>query len=196
MNYDTVLPTFRLEAGTAIAQAQPKSTAPVTLASPALEVMTDLTQVKAATTGPGTTLRQAEQTMVYQGVRMLFVVSDMPSIEGLITSSDLQGEKQMRAVHERNLHYDDLCVADVMTGLSSLDAVAFERMRTAVVGDVVATLKRFGRNHLLVVQDATAQTPRRVRGVISRAQIERQLGVAINITPIANSFSEIERALS
>ena len=195
MNQNTVLPTFRLEAGTAIAQAQPKSTAPVTLDSPALEVMTDLTQVKAATTGPGTTLRQAEQTMVYQGVRMLFVVSDMPSIEGLITSSDLQGEQQMRAVHERNLHYDDLCVADVMTGLSSLDAVAFERMRTAVVGDVVATLKRFGRNHLLVVQEATAQTPRRVRGVISRAQIERQLGVTINITPIANSFSEIERAL-
>jgi hypothetical protein len=36
----------------------------------------------------------------------------------------------------------------------------------------------------------------RVRGVISRAQIERQLGSMIEITPIANSFSEIERALA
>src|SRR5256885_16874234 len=108
MNHETVLPTFRLDAGTAIAQAQPKSTAPVTLDSPALEVMTDLTQVKAATIGPATTLRQAEQTMVYQGGRMLFAVSDMPSIEGLITSTHLQGEKQMRAVHERNLHSADL----------------------------------------------------------------------------------------
>ena len=31
--------------------------------------------------------------------------------------------------------------------------------------------------------------------MISRSQIERQLGTAIDLTPIANSFSEIERAL-
>jgi hypothetical protein len=46
-----------------------------------------------------------------------------------------------------------------------------------------------------VVQGATAQTPARVRGVISRAQIERQLGAPIDLTQIASSFSEIERAL-
>jgi hypothetical protein len=34
-----------------------------------------------------------------------------------------------------------------------------------------------------------------VRGVVSRAQIERQLGTTIEITPIANSFSEIERVM-
>ena len=196
MNRDVVLPTFRLEQGTAIAQANPKNNLPVTADSPALEVMTDLTLVKAATIGPSTTLRQAEQTMVYQGVRMLFVVSDMPSIEGLITTTDLQGEKQMSLVHERSIHYDDLCVAVVMTGLSMLDAIDHDRMRTATVGDVIATLKRFGRNHLLVVQSSTPLSPRRVRGVISRAQIERQLGETVEITPIANSFSEIERALA
>ncbi len=195
MNHDAVLPTFRLEPGTAIAQAHLKTTLPVTLVSAALEVMTDLTQVKAATIGPSTTLRQAEQMMVYQGVRMLFVVTDMPSIEGLITATDLQGEKQMRLVHERNVRYDELCVADVMTDLSMLDAIDHARMRTATVGDVIATLRRFGRNHLLVVESATGQSPHRVRGVISRTQIERQLGQAIDVTPVANSFSEIERAL-
>ena len=195
MNRDAVLPTFRLEPGTAIAQAQPWHASSVTLDSPALEVMTDLTQARAATTTPSTTLRQAEQIMIYQGVRMLFVVTDMPSIEGLVTTTDLRGEKQMRLVHERNVRYDDLCVADVMTDLSMLDAIDHERMAAASVGDVVAALKRFGRNHLLVVQRATDQTPRRVRGVISRAQIERQSGLAISITPIASTFSEIERAL-
>jgi len=195
MDHVAALPTFRLGSGTAIAQAQPKNTSAVTLDSPALEVMTDLTQVKAATINPAITLRQAEQMMVYQGVRMLFVVTDMPSIEGLVTATDLKGEAQMRAVHERHVRYDDLCVADVMTGLALLEAVDFERMRTATVGDVVATFKRFGRDHLLVVQSATEQTPRRVRGVISRTQIERQLGSPIDVTPIAISFSEIERAL-
>jgi CBS domain-containing protein len=196
MNHAAVLPTFRLEPGTAIAQAQVMATPPVTVGSPALEVVTDLTLVKAATIGPTTSLRQAEQVMVYQGVRMLFVVTDMPSIEGLITTTDLHGERQMRLVHDRKVHYDDLCVADVMTGLPMLDAIDHERLRSATVGDVIATLQRFGRNHLLVVQGATAQTPRRVRGVISRAQIERQLGRVIDIAPRANSFSELERALS
>lgn len=56
--------------------------------------------------------------------------------------------------------------------------------------------KRHGRNHLLVLHVATASTPRRVRGVVSRAQIERQLGQPIQLTPIAGNFSEIERALA
>jgi CBS-domain-containing membrane protein len=196
MNPDDPLPTFRLEAGAAIAQAHPGNAVPVTLDSPALDVMTDLTQVKAATANPSTTLRQAEQMMIYQGVRMLFVVTDMPSLEGLITTTDLHGERQMRLVHERNLHYDELCVGDVMTGLAMLDAIDYEGMGRATVGNVIATLKRFGRNHLLVVQSAADQSTRRVRGVISRAQIERQLGQAIELTPIASSFSELERALS
>ena len=196
MNRDAALPTFRLEPGTSIAQAKPWHHSPVTLDSPALQVMTDLTQVKAATTHPSTTLLQAEQMMIYQGVRMLFVVTDMPSIEGLITATDLRGDKPMRVVHERNVHYGELCVADVMAGLSMLDAIDHDLLKAARVGNLIATLKKFGRNHLLVVQNVTDQTPRRVRGVVSRAQIERQLGTPIDIAPIASSFSELERALA
>jgi CBS-domain-containing membrane protein len=195
MRPDAPLPTFRVEPSTSIAQTQPQSSTPVTLHSPAVEVVTDLTQVKAATTTRTTTLHQAERTMINQGVRMLFVVTEMPSFEGLITTTDLHGNKPMRIVHERNLRHDELCVADVMTELSALDAIEFERLASATVGDLVATLQRCGRNHLLVVQAASATTPRRVRGVISRAQIERQLGQAIELNEIASSFAEIERAL-
>jgi hypothetical protein len=195
MPRDNALPTFRLEPGLSIAQTLPSSSVPVTPDSPALQVMTDLTLVKAATTHPATPLPRAEQMMIYLGVRMLFVVTDMPSIEGLITTSDLRGDRAMRTVSERNVHYDELCVADVMTALSMLEAIDLERMRTATVSQVVATLKRFGRHHLLVVEGATATTPQRVRGVVSSAQIGRQLGTPIEIAPIASSFSEIERAL-
>ena len=195
MNQDIPLPTFRVEPGTSIAQAEPWNTHPVTLDSPAQEVMTDLTLVKAATVHPSTGLRQAEQAMIYLGVRMLFVVSEMPIVEGLITSTDLRGDKQMRVVSERHLPFDELCVADVMNGISSLDAMEYARIRTARVGHLVATLQHLGRNHLLVIEQAGAQGAHRVRGVISRAQIERQLGTTIEITRIANSFAEIERAL-
>jgi CBS-domain-containing membrane protein len=195
MSPEAALPTFRLGRGTSLAEAPPADSAPVRLVSPAIEVMTDLTTVRAATTHPATTLRQAEQAMIHRGVRMLFVVTEMPVVEGLVTTTDLGGDKQMRVVHERHLHYDELVVADVMTGLGALDAIDYAQLRGASVGNVVATLRRVGRNHLLVVESASAQAPRRVRGVISRSQVERQLGTAIDITPIANSFSEIERAL-
>lgn len=196
MNHESVLTSFHLEAGTAIAQTQARSTAALTLDSPALDVMTDLTVMRAATTHPSIKLRQAEQMMIYKGVRMLFVVSEMPSIEGLITAADLHGDKAMRVVSERAGHYDELCVADVMTALSSLEAIEFERIGSATVGQLVTTLKRVGRDYLLVVQAATPNSPRRVRGVVSRAQIERQLGTALDVAPIASSFSEIERALN
>ena len=195
MNPPAALPTFKLESGTALAQAGPPNPTPVTLDSPALRVMTDLTQMRAATTHPSTSLREAEQIMIYQGVRMLFVVTDMPAVVGLITTTDLHGDNQMRAVHARGLRYDELCVADVMTETALLDAVDYGRMQSASVGDAIATLKRFGRNHLLVVEAATPQTPRRLRGVISRSQVERQLGAVIDMAPIASNFSELERAL-
>lgn len=197
MNRNAVLPTFRLQPGISIAQAEPWQTQAVTLDSPAVSVMTDLSRVKAATVHPSTQLRQAEQAMIYLGVRMLFVVSEMPQVEGLVTTTDLHGDHQMRLVHERGLHWDELTVADVMTELSMLDAIPFAAMRTASVGDLIATLKRFGRNHLLVVEAGDAHGPQhRVRGVVSRSQIERQTGHTIDITPIATTFAEIERALA
>ncbi len=195
MNPDTVLPTRHLKAGTSIAQAHPWQYEPVTLASPALEVMTDLTQFKAASAMPSISLEQAEQKMIYLGVRTLFVVEDMPKILGLVTSTDLQGDKPLRLIEERRLARDRIMIADVMTPLADLDAIDFDSLRFASVSNLVATLKRFGRSHLLVVE-SPAEGPERVRGVISRAQIERQLGQRLEMTEVATNFAELGKMLS
>jgi CBS domain-containing protein len=196
MNPHAPLPTHRLERGTSITQAQPWQAGSVTLESPALAVMTDLSLVKAATTQPQTSLREAEQIMIYQGVRMLFVVSDMPAVEGIITTTDLHGDRQLQVVYDRHMRYDDLTVADVMTPLSMLDAMDLDAMQTATVSNLIATLKQFGRNHLLVVESAAEPGRQRVRGVISRAQIERQLGTVIDVTEVASSFAELGQMLA
>lgn len=196
MSPDAALPTRRLERGTPIAQAQPWQTAPVTMDSPALSVMTDLRQVKAAATSASTSLRQAEQIMIYLGVRMLFVTTEMPAVEGLITSTDLRGDRQLRAAHDLQLHFDELCVADVMTTLPMLEAVDYEALRTASVSNLVATLKQHGRNHLLVVEGGAEGVAPRVRGVVSRSQIERQLGHPIDMTEVASSFAELGQMLT
>lgn len=82
-----------------------------------------------------------------------------------------------------------------MSKVSLLDAVDHANIRSARVGHLVATLQHLGRNHLLAVENFGAPASHRVRGVISRTQIERQLGTTIETTPIANSFSEIERVI-
>lgn len=196
MDRDSPLPTQHLELGTVLAQARDRQGGPITLDSPALDVMTDLTEVRAATTSPSTTLRQAEQIMIHQGVRMLFVISDTPALQGLITSTDLHGDTQMRLVQQRNVHYDELTVADVMTRLAELDAIDLEVMKHSSVSNVIATLRRHGRNHLLVVERAQPGYASRVRGVISRTQVERQLGAPVPVTEVANSFAEVVRMLS
>ena len=136
MHPQAPLPSFRLAPGASIVQASPWHSEPVTLESPALEVMTDLTTVKAATIRPDQTLQQAEQTMIYQGVRMLFVVSEMPVLEGLITSTDLRGERQMSLVHSRNMRFEDMRVSDVMTELSMLDAIDYAALQRRLAANL------------------------------------------------------------
>lgn len=189
------LRTFRFPEGTCIAQAQPPLAAVVTTESPALSVMTDLARVKAATIAPTLSLREARQTMIQQGVRLLFVVEHMPCVEGLITSTDLDGDRPMQVIAQRGVRHDELVVADVMTGLPALDAIDFDALQHSRVADLIDTLKRVGRRHLLVVQKAGHDGPARVRGVVSQAQIERQLGHAIDATEIASTFAEIQQAL-
>ena len=178
------LTTFRFPENTCMPQAQPKHGGAVTLASPAVNVMTDLALVRAATIDPDTLLDKAEQAMIQQGVRSLFVVSDFPCVAGLVTAADVMGEKPMRHVTQRNIHRQDLRVADVMTKLSQLDALDYNELKSANVGDVVAAFKKVGHTHFLVVQAATEQGPARIRGVISITQIERQLGRAVLAVPV------------
>jgi len=196
MHPESPLPTRLLAPGASLVQSEPWLSEPVTLDSPALSVMTDLAHVKAAATSPKSSLRQAEQLMIYLGVRMLFVVSEMPDLEGLITSTDLRGIRAMRVVQQRGVRHDELTVGDVMVDLSALDAISHYAMRRASVSNLIATLKLHGRNHLLVVQDDTPDAPLRVSGVVSRAQIERQLGHAIDLVEVAETFADVGRMLA
>jgi CBS domain containing-hemolysin-like protein len=176
---ESALTTFRFPEDTCIPQAQPKPGGAVTLESSGLEVMTDLAQVKAATVDPSISLDKAEQTMIQQGVRSLFVVSHYPCVEGLVTVTDLIGEKPMKLVNQRKIQRQELNVEDVMTKLSLLDALDYDELKAANVGHVIATFRKVRHSHLLVVQAASLNGPARIRGVISITQLERQLGRSV-----------------
>ena len=161
--------------------------------SPALEVMTDLTRVSPATIRPQAPLAGANQFMMTRGVRLLLIVDEEHErVLGVVTAADLHGERPMLAATGRGLRRDELTVADVMTPAAQVEAVALADVERAHVGHILETLRRAGRQHLLVV-DAEAQ----VRGIFSLSQIARQLGVSFEPgSEVARTFSEIEAALA
>ena len=199
------LPLRELGAGAGFRRPMQPEAARVTADSPALDVMTDLTRTTPATIRPQAPLSGANQFMITRGVRLLLVVDDHESVLGLITATDILGERPLRVATERGLRRDELSTADVMTPAEQVEVIALEDARGARVGHVLETLRRAGRQHALVVDYDVTPAARplapplkrtMVRGIFSISQVARQLGVALpSVGEIALTFSQIEAAI-
>jgi len=162
--------------------------------SPALTVMTDLTRVSPATVGPETPIEAANRFMMMRGVRLLLVVDEREDVLGVISATDILGERPMRVATGRGLRRDELVVADVMTPAERVEVIALADIDGARVGHVVATLMHAGRQHALVV-DSDAAGRIMVRGILSLSQVARQLGEPLQLSEVARTFAEIEAVL-
>jgi len=177
--------------------AQPTQAVPdrVRLEDSALHVMTDFKATTAVIVLSGDPLDEAHRRMIQRGVRLLLVVDQDRRVVGVITASDILGDRPMRVITQRGIRREELLVRDIMTPQERLEVLEFPDVRTAKVGHVVATLKRSGRQHALVVEH-DANGGNIVRGVFSATQIARQLGIAIPAEEVAATFSEIEAQLA
>jgi CBS domain-containing protein len=171
--------------------AQPAAPERVSLDDPAFAVMTDLTTVAAATTHADEFADKAHAQMIQRGVRLLFVLDRESRVVGVITATDLLGEKPMRLVQSRGIARSEIRVGDLMTPAEHLEAMSMQEVAQMRVGHVVATLKAVGRQHLMVAEDEG----RRVRGLFSASQVARQLGMQLQTWEVATTFADIEAAL-
>jgi CBS-domain-containing membrane protein len=171
--------------------AEPLAPGRVTLDDPAFSVMTDLRQVSAAMTRPEETIDQAHAQMIRRAGRLLFVLDPKATVAGVITATDLLGEKPMRFMQQRGVSHAEILVEDIMTPAAMLEALSLLDVAQMRVGHIVATLKAVGRKHLMVSEDGG----RRVRGLFSTSQLARQLGVELQTFEVASSFADIEAAL-
>jgi len=166
--------------------------------SPARDVMTDFTHVAPVTTRPWATISDARQTMIAQSVRALLVV-DSDAVVGVITASDVLGERPIQVAQQRGIRHDEVSVREVMTDASSLEAMDLEDVLRARVGDIVASLRMSGRQHALVFEAAAGgagSNTRIVRGIFSLTQIARQLGLPPQAShDVARTFAEIEAVI-
>ncbi|PXW91324.1 CBS domain protein [Nitrosomonas sp. Nm84] len=174
--------------------SKPASPNSVTFDSPASEVMTDLRKIQAAVIAPSVTMEIANTYMMQRGVRTLLVMNDDNSLAGIITATDILGEKPMRFIQERGVKHNEILVMDMMTSLNKLEAIPLEEVMHARVGNIVASLRESDRLHALVIDDIAIGLPR-ICGIFSWTQIEKQLGTVITQTNVAKSFAEIESTL-
>jgi len=184
-----------LQAG--VGYAQPTQAVPekATLDDAAVNVMTDLTRVTAIIILPGDTVDEAHRRMFQRGVRLLLVVDQDRRVVGLITATDILGEKPVMTASQRGLRREEVLVRDIMTPQERLQVLGMADVRGAKVGHIVSTLQKSGRQHAMVV-DHDAKGRQTVRGLFSATQIARQLGVTIQTSEIARTFSEIEATLA
>ena len=164
--------------------------------SPAIEAMTDLGRVSAATIGAGASLAEANSTMIARGIRLLLVTGDDGQLEGLVTARDTLGEKPMQLAQARGVKPGELAVAHLMCPLSDIDMLSLKEVMNARVVDILDALKMLGRQHILVEDVDPANGKPRVRGIFSATQIGRLLGVPIQTFDLARTFGEIEAALA
>lgn len=179
-----------------VGYAQPTQPVPerVTLDDSATSVMTDLMRVTAVIILPGDTVDEAHRRMLQRGVRSLLVVNQDRRVVGLITATDIMGEKPVMAASHRAIRREEVLVKDIMTPQERLEVLSMSDVRASKVGHIVSTLQRTGRQHAMVV-DVDAHGRQTVRGLFSVSQIARQLGVAIPTNEVARTFSEIEATL-
>ena len=182
-------------------QVQP---ARVTRESPALEVMTDFARASPATIRPQAPVEGANHYMLSRGVRLLLVVDDSDVVLGVVTATDVLGERALRAALELGVPRGELRVSDIMTPARQIEVIALADVEGARVGHVLKTFQRAARQHMLVVDSDTLPAKSlldkplqrsMVRGVLSLSQLARQLGVPLPAGEVARTFSDIEAAL-
>lgn len=163
----------------------------VSLEDPAFSVMTDLKVVSVINVRAKTSMDRANAKMIRYGVRMLLVLDDSDYVVGLVTATDILGEKPIRFLQHMGGTHADIMVRDVMTTQRELEVMMLPDVAQAKIGHVLASLKKANRHHAIVVEQ-NADGTQMVRGLFSVTQIARQLGLQVQAGDVAQIFAKIE----
>jgi len=139
---------------------------------PAVKVMTDFTHEIATTIGAERRLDDALNELFRSSVRALLVTSEQ-QVRGLVTVRDLRGESIAHS--DYRAWRDSLLVADVMTSANDMPTIDWQVVLDATVGDLAEIFQGTGVE-CLVVMESESSALVRIRGLIHRSRLERQMG--------------------
>ena len=189
MNTFKVLKTLSLADISTI--ERPTDNEHLNLKSPAYKVFTDFNQHIPLVLEQSTSVNDAIALMKRTHVKLKLVIDSRESFRGVISLTDLLSVRVMRAAQETGLSRNDLTVAQVMTRREALHAININDLASSRIGDLLATMKNFGDQHVLVVDPGKGS----IRGMISASDIARRLHIPVSINARANSFSEVYQAI-
>lgn len=189
------LTSHPLKAGTGFSRPTQVLPQNVKLDDPAVQVMTDLRSVSVVNVRAKTTLDKANEKMIRYGVRTLLVLDDADKVTGVLTATDVLGEKPVNFLQLMGGTHADILVRDVMTVQRDLEVLKLSDVHNARVGNILATLKKAGRQHAMVVEESADGT-QTVRGLFSATQIARQMGVQLKSAEVHQVLADLEAAVS
>jgi CBS-domain-containing membrane protein len=183
-----------LTPGTTITHRDQPEHGSIKLADSAARVYTDFSLTRPFSVSAATPIDQVNEKMIACGVRLLFVTEGSAVLQGLVTYSDLFGDKPVRYIQAHGGTRNEILAQDVMTPLAQLEALHRPDVEKSQVGDIVETIKAAGRQHMLV-SDFSENGDQTITGLFSSTHIEKLLGIKIELSARAQTFSELERAL-
>jgi CBS-domain-containing membrane protein len=189
------IPSQPIGRGALVRQAVREELPAVSLDDPATAVMTDLARLPAVAVDPDVGIDTAMRIMVRRGVRSLFVLDMDSEVIGLITATDLLGEKPLKHIHAHGVARGEIRVRDLMTPHAQLEVLAMNDVQRARVGNVLATLRAKRRQHAMAVEIEASTGRQIVRGVFSASRLEAQLGTPVSPSVGVHTFAEIKTAI-
>jgi CBS domain-containing protein len=166
----------RINASGLLPMRRPASYSSLSLRDPAVHGMTDFSQTLPITVAPERPIDEALGDMIRVGVRAL-LVNRGDSVVGLITSYDIEGERPVEfSKRSAIVRREYIRVGDIMTEWDNSPTVDWTTMLSARIADLLEIFDGVGVMHLLVVEGDESGGTAVVRGLISRARIQRRLG--------------------
>jgi CBS domain containing-hemolysin-like protein len=184
-----------LSSGTTIYKSNETEAGSVTLKDSAEVAFTDFKRIRPFSISAAVSLQEVNDKMIKCGVRLLFVADSDGNLQGLITYTDLYGEKPVRYIREQGGTRDEILARDLMTPLIQLESLHHSDVVEANVGDIVETIKTAGRQHMLV-NETLEDGSQVITGLISSTHLEKLLNMKIELSARANTFADLERALT
>ncbi len=167
----------------------------VLLEDPAIKIMTDLSLVAPVTISPACTLDEAMDRMLKLKVKLLFVTDAKERLIGLITYSDIQGERPIQFQQSNGISRAEVCILDIMTSIESIEVLDWSHVQKSRVGDIIMTMKKFHRQHALVLEKPS-ENSNQIRGIFSTTILCQLLGLSIDTNETAQTFAELEKVLT
>jgi len=161
----------------------------LTLDSSALEVFTDFTKTRPLVIDGNTSVDEAEHLMIKAHVKLKLVVNSESHLVGLVSFAELAQDRVLPLVANGSKR-EDISVKDMMIHRADIQAIEYNDLEKASIGDVVETLQKKHVQHCLVVDKNTHA----IRGLLSASDLARKLGLPILITA-APLFVDIFQAL-